>query len=341
MNEEAYDSDAALPLQSGTKCKTMPRAILNTMEVKAIVAASFGENGKRCYKVQWKESWVYDDHLFDCDSLVRQFWSKQVNVGLKRSHNDDSKFNRNQAIAVVQSSENEITHEVVKEINTYHSGNLKDTNEVFPSDDADSSHSGSKLRKKNTLQCHLCNNEFEMVSAIRRHYAEEHPGMKPFACESCGKRFDRRENLNRHIRIHTGDKKYVCEHCGKGYTDPSGLKKHCISKHASYKSELCNINLFKTNETLSKHIESHLQSSGSYPSPDEVSLFTKLHHKMELKPLDPSNSIQGVSNDNQDTKVIQTIDNQKDVQVQLLNGSSPVEVIRDIISQPLTIIPLV
>ena len=224
--------------------------------------------------------------------------------------------------------------------------------EIFSNDDADSSHSGSKQRKKNPLSCHLCNKDFEMVSAIRRHYAEEHPGMKPFACESCGKRFDRRENLNRHIRIHTGDKKYICEHCGKGYTDPSGLKKHCISKHINLKCDICCVNSFKTKEALNKHIESHFQNSGicSYANPDEDDLFTKLHHKAEyqVKPLDDSQCklIQGLTNAKQSSEVlIQSVfTDPKVLQVQLLNvSSSTVEDIRncDIVSQPLTVIPLV
>ena len=114
-------------------------------------------------------------------------------------------------------------------------------------------------RKRDVLRCHICSEEFDMVSAIRRHYTEQHPGMKPFACESCGKRFDRKENLNRHVRIHTGDRRYICNHCGKGYTDPSGLKKHVLSKHSDihYPCNVCNAN-FKSKDSLNRHLTKHL-----------------------------------------------------------------------------------
>ena len=82
-----------------------------------------------------------------------------------------------------------------------------------------------------------------------------HPGVKPFACDTCEKRFDRKENLMRHVRIHTGDRRYVCNYCGKGYTDPSGLKKHVINKHndgPKFTCEHCSTVLV-SKERLEKH----------------------------------------------------------------------------------------
>ena len=37
----------------------------------------FFQNGKRCYKVQWKDTWVFEDHLFSCKQLVETFWKDQ------------------------------------------------------------------------------------------------------------------------------------------------------------------------------------------------------------------------------------------------------------------------
>lgn len=106
-----------------------------------------------------------------------------------------------------------------------------------------------------TLLCHLCKTDFPLVSAFRRHYSDMHPGVKPFACDTCDKRFDRKENLMRHMRIHTGDRRYVCNYCGKGYTDPSGLKKHVINKHNNdpkFTCEHCNT-VHVSKERLEKH----------------------------------------------------------------------------------------
>ena len=135
----------------------------------------------------------------------------------------------------------------------------------------------SAQRKRDVLSCHICNEEYDMVSAIRRHYSEQHPGMKPFACESCGKRFDRKENLNRHVRIHTGDRRYVCNHCGKGYTDPSGLKKHVLSKHShiQFPCNVCNAN-FKSKDSLNRHLTKHLTELKYKKDKDDYNVLTKL-----------------------------------------------------------------
>ena len=109
------------------------------------------------------------------------------------------------------------------------------------------------------MNCHVCGEQFEMISTIKRHYRENHPNMKPFACNMCGKRFNRKENLSRHIRIHTGDRRYLCKHCGKGYTDPSGLKKHTMARHSntSYTCSICNNATFTTKESLKRHVARH------------------------------------------------------------------------------------
>lgn len=137
---------------------------------------------------------------------------------------------------------------------------------------------GSQTKKirptgqKYTLSCHVCSQDFELVTAFKRHYSDQHPGVKPFACDMCDKRFDRKENLSRHIRIHTGDRRYVCNYCGKGYTDPSGLKKHVVAKHSGMKFS-CNLcaSSFKSKEALSRHLTKHLSDCRLNGKKDEHS----------------------------------------------------------------------
>ena len=134
------------------------------------------------------------------------------------------------------------------------------------------------------LHCHLCKIDFPLVSAFRRHYTDMHPGVKPFACDTCDKRFDRKENLMRHVRIHTGDRRYVCNYCGKGYTDPSGLKKHVINKHSSdpkFTCEHCNTS-HVSKERLEKHFATqHMVEYHALTEHEEQNQNTETNHHDE------------------------------------------------------------
>ncbi|XP_057315107.1 transcription factor Ouib-like [Hydractinia symbiolongicarpus] len=251
-----------------------PRAALAFMDVMDIVAASFGENGRRCYKVQWKDSWVYEDHLFDCNDLIEQFWKQQPENREKRNLR---KRNADGKVKVSGKDTKDLTVIVMSDNATNNTNNCSvniETELMLGDEGVDDEmgenkdfdwHQNTEIkrkhiqRKRDVIVCHLCGEEFDMVAAVRRHYSDNHPGAKPFACDSCGKRFDRKENLSRHVRIHTGDRRYICNYCGKGYTDPSGLKKHVISKHSNinFPCEVCGMN-FKTKDSLNRHLTKHL-----------------------------------------------------------------------------------
>ncbi|OUM56957.1 hypothetical protein PIROE2DRAFT_23014, partial [Piromyces sp. E2] len=49
---------------------------------------------------------------------------------------------------------------------------------------------------------------------------------KPFKCEYCNISFERKYDLNRHIRIHTNEKPFACEKCNKRFCRSDQLIYH-------------------------------------------------------------------------------------------------------------------
>ncbi|XP_045181210.2 zinc finger protein 492-like isoform X1 [Mercenaria mercenaria] len=60
---------------------------------------------------------------------------------------------------------------------------------------------------------------------------------KKHACKICGKRFEKKSKIERHLVVHTGEKKYFCELCGKGFGFRESLKEHLKRMHKDGKVE--------------------------------------------------------------------------------------------------------
>ncbi|XP_050063606.1 zinc finger protein 675-like isoform X1 [Aphis gossypii] len=79
---------------------------------------------------------------------------------------------------------------------------------------------------------------------------------RPFKCDTCNKRFIRKEHLKTHIFIHTGIRPYKCETCDKSYTRKDNFKSHQMihSGEKPFKCGVCNKSFLHKG-----HIRSHIR----------------------------------------------------------------------------------
>ena len=60
------------------------------------------------------------------------------------------------------------------------------------------------------IQCNMCTNRFESLSALERHIKGNHVGHKTYDCDSCTKRFVTKWRLKKHMRMHAQVNVNIC-----------------------------------------------------------------------------------------------------------------------------------
>ena len=82
--------------------------------------------------------------------------------------------------------------------------------------------------------CHLCGKTYNRKHQLDQHVRGDHMNDKPHKCQTCDKAFVRRDKLVQHEATHTGEMRYKCPHCEKPFINHGTMWSH---------KKMCDFNL--------------------------------------------------------------------------------------------------
>nr|XP_057906889.1 telomere zinc finger-associated protein isoform X2 [Doryrhamphus excisus]XP_057906890.1 telomere zinc finger-associated protein isoform X2 [Doryrhamphus excisus] len=116
----------------------------------------------------------------------------------------------------------------------------------------------------NSARCPVCGKVFKSKYYLKVHN-RRHTGEKPFACQKCGKRYFRKENLMIHqLRRCSSTQTYACQTCSATFGDKEALRAHVVSHTGQmpYKCPTCAEQFM-----YKKNLTGHMMKVHGYPKP--------------------------------------------------------------------------
>ena len=108
---------------------------------------------------------------------------------------------------------------------------LNASQDIVPQMDPPAAQASAKLpnvetvvvRPKRTVYCKLCTFSCDSVQGLNVHHKTDHGVV---VCSSCGKNFETKTALDKHMYCHTQPAAFCCEECGQSFPFKSRLTQH-------------------------------------------------------------------------------------------------------------------
>ncbi|KAJ6635989.1 Zinc finger protein [Pseudolycoriella hygida] len=129
---------------------------------------------------------------------------------------------------------------------------------LFPDISAVIRHSKTHTNEGKRFFCSVCNSGFNKKTNLEFHL-RIHTNERPYKCEQCPKSFAHVSGLNCHRRVHTGERPYKCPFCTKSYAHSTDLRRHRRThgyEEKRFTCDLCNKQFFE-NKFLKTHMRIH------------------------------------------------------------------------------------